>query len=270
MPAKIYRISETPAWVEAERTGRLPLSELDRRDGFVHLSTADQVPGTLRRFFAGRTDLVLLTISTSRLIDAPLRYEAPSAPGDANELFPHYYGQLPLDAVVGADPLQLDGAGAHRLPLSLARELEDEDEDFDLIELRVGWDEQTGVASIEYPRPTRIEDEATIYAWEAALERRVGPIVDEHGSKVAVVICVDNLHVAPKLARRYTELADKVISRWFNTVARWSGSNERRQFFNRVNGERELPSEVFADRERALAHILESRQASEACSILSR
>ena len=30
---------------------------------FVHLSTASQVPGTLRRFFTGRSDLVLLTIA---------------------------------------------------------------------------------------------------------------------------------------------------------------------------------------------------------------
>jgi uncharacterized protein (DUF952 family) len=70
-------------------------------DGFIHLSTADQVLRTAERYFAGRTDLMVLAIDPSRL-DAPLRYE--EAHGD---LFPHLYGPLPVQAVVSAEPLVL-------------------------------------------------------------------------------------------------------------------------------------------------------------------
>jgi len=272
VPAQIYRISDTPSWVEAERTGYLPLSALDRRDGYVHLSTASQVPDTLRRFFGGRDDLSLLTISAARLAEGSLRYESPSSPDAAtvNELFPHFYGRVALDAIIGVDPLPLGRDGVHQLPTSLTRALHDEGEDFAAVELDVSWDDERRIAQIGYPRPTRIEDEAGMYAWEAALERRVGPLVERQGGKVAAVICVDNLYVAPKLTRRYTELADKVISRWFSTIARWSSHGDRRSFFTRVNGERALPSEVFSDRERALTHVLASRQGADPYPILSR
>lgn len=271
VPAQVYRITDTPSWDEAQRTGSLPLSALDRRDGYVHLSTASQVPGTLRRFFADRRDLVLLTISAARLAD--LRYESPSSPDAAtiNELFPHAYGgPLPLDAIIGVDALELDGAGVHRLPAQLSRALLDEDDSFTTVELDVAWDAERAIALIEYPRATRIEDEAGMLAWEATLERHVGPLAEQHGGKVAAVIGVDNLHVAPKLTRRYTELVDKVVSRWFTTIARWTSHSDRREFFAHANDARALPADVFSSREQALAHVLESRQPRELCSILSR
>ncbi|ORX37441.1 hypothetical protein BD324DRAFT_651035 [Kockovaella imperatae] len=43
------------------------LSELDYKDGFVHLSTANQVPGTLNRFFADVPSVVLLRLETDRV-----------------------------------------------------------------------------------------------------------------------------------------------------------------------------------------------------------
>lgn len=43
------------------------LSELDSKDGFVHLSTAQQVPGTLERFFAGAEQVAILRIEYARL-----------------------------------------------------------------------------------------------------------------------------------------------------------------------------------------------------------
>ena len=76
----LYRICDAQTWAQAEGLELLPLSPLDERDGFVHLSTATQVRNTLRRFFGGREDLVLLTISSARLVNGSLRYEAPSKP----------------------------------------------------------------------------------------------------------------------------------------------------------------------------------------------
>ncbi|MBS1124241.1 MAG: hypothetical protein H6Q90_6469, partial [Deltaproteobacteria bacterium] len=63
-------------------------------EGFIHLSTAAQLPGTLRRFYRGVPDLVVLTIDPTRL-RGELRYER----ADRDD-FPHLYGPLELDAVI--------------------------------------------------------------------------------------------------------------------------------------------------------------------------
>ena len=68
---------------------------LDRRDGFIHLSTHGQLAGTLERHFAGETGLIVLEIAADRL-DAGLKWE-PSRDG---ALFPHLYGVVPLDAII--------------------------------------------------------------------------------------------------------------------------------------------------------------------------
>ncbi|PRQ04808.1 DUF952 domain-containing protein [Enhygromyxa salina] len=120
MPDCVYRICAASDWIQTTAEGRLPLSRLDQRDGYVHLSTAAQVPDTLRRHFAGREDLVLLSICGDRLGEDQLRYE-PVSVGSGRELFPHFYGQIGLDAIFEAAPLSLDETGQHRLPAALVQ-----------------------------------------------------------------------------------------------------------------------------------------------------
>src|SRR5690606_10521376 len=122
MHERVDRICEQTAWAAARASGELPWSELDRRDGFVHLSRAEQVAGTLARYFAGRDDLFLLTIACDRL-EGELRFEAPEPERD--QLFPHLYGRVPLAAIIQVDRLTLDAQGRHRLPVALASAIHD-------------------------------------------------------------------------------------------------------------------------------------------------
>ena len=69
----------------------------DLRDGFVHLSAADQVTGTLEKHFAGRTDLLLAAFDTQELGPA-LKWEA----SRGGALFPHLYTSRPLPLQDGA------------------------------------------------------------------------------------------------------------------------------------------------------------------------
>ena len=85
----------------------------DRRDGFIHLSTAAQLTATVDRHYAGRDDLHVAEVDLEALGDA-VKWE-PARGGDD---FPHLYGDLPLDAVVAYSPLARDDDRQVRLPVA--------------------------------------------------------------------------------------------------------------------------------------------------------
>jgi len=100
--ASIFHVTTADVWDAAVAEGEYRQSTLDRtleEEGFIHCSTAAQVPGTLRRFYQGIDDLVRLEIDPDQ-VGAEVRYE-----GDP-EAFPHIYGPLPVDAVVGVEPIE--------------------------------------------------------------------------------------------------------------------------------------------------------------------
>jgi uncharacterized protein (DUF952 family) len=67
LPRYVYKIlSSAPPIL---LPGTLPLSPLDAADGFIHLSTAAQAPGTAARFFASYQQLWLLKIPFERIKD---------------------------------------------------------------------------------------------------------------------------------------------------------------------------------------------------------
>lgn len=85
-------------------------------EGFIHTSTAAQVGKTARRLFHGRRDLILLCVDT-HLVQPEIRYENLEG-GD--ELFPHVYGPLNLDAVVDVVAFPPAADGTFALPKRVA------------------------------------------------------------------------------------------------------------------------------------------------------
>lgn len=99
------------------------------RDGFVHLSLAEQVPATLARHFARAPRALLVE---AELADAgALRLEEPGAPGPAGpahrpgERFPHLYRALETSELVRGWHLVCTPTG-WRTP-RLARDARDDD-----------------------------------------------------------------------------------------------------------------------------------------------
>lgn len=111
----VYKICAREEWVRARQLGALMPSHDDQRDGYVHLSRASQVRGTLARHFAGRADLVLLAVRVERLPEGTLRWEA----SRGGELFPHLYDRLGVASVEQVFDLPLDATGAHALPAAI-------------------------------------------------------------------------------------------------------------------------------------------------------
>jgi len=107
----IYKICPRALWDAAERDGVFRGAPVDRADGYIHFSTAEQVRETAARHFAGARDLVLVAVAAERLGPA-LKWE----PSRGGALFPHLHGELPLVAAQWIKPLPLGADGRHEFP----------------------------------------------------------------------------------------------------------------------------------------------------------
>ncbi len=111
MTHMVYHLCPAAAWDGAVQTGRYDGSDDDRRDGFLHFSTADQIVESARRHRAGEAGLVLVAVEAEGLGER-LRWE----PSRGGALFPHLYGPLYPDEAASVRPLPLGPDGEHLFP----------------------------------------------------------------------------------------------------------------------------------------------------------
>jgi glutathione S-transferase len=103
---RIYHVATLADWEAAQASGAYTTSTYGvtlEQEGFLHASRADQWEGVLARFYSEVTEPLVLLEIDSDLLDVPL-VEEPPAPG-VDETFPHIYGPLRPEAVVGVRPL---------------------------------------------------------------------------------------------------------------------------------------------------------------------
>ena len=110
-PEYIYKITTRALWAEGQRTGTLPRSEVDEKDGFMHLSTSAQLAETLRLHFAGESDLVIARVPVAPH-GAALKWE----PSRGGALFPHLYAPLGMAAITAHEAVAVASDGACQLP----------------------------------------------------------------------------------------------------------------------------------------------------------
>lgn len=96
----LYHVVSATDWTAAAAEPNYEPASL-RTDGFIHLSDAHQVAGVLKRYYRNVPNLLLLHIDDRRLT-ASVTYDVSTN----NERFPHLYGPLNRDAVVGVEPLR--------------------------------------------------------------------------------------------------------------------------------------------------------------------
>lgn len=95
MSRTAFKILTKEQWAQFEADGIFHGAPVDLADGYIHLSAADQVQGTLDKHFAGQDGLVIAEVDLEMLSD-DIRWEA----SRGGALFPHLYGPLPMKAVV--------------------------------------------------------------------------------------------------------------------------------------------------------------------------
>ncbi|MBK8020210.1 MAG: DUF952 domain-containing protein [Chloroflexi bacterium] len=110
----ILHIVARDDWQVAQEAGEYRPPSL-AKEGFIHTSEVDQVLGVANHYYPGHTDLVLLVIDPAKLT-VELRYEAPTGEASAPGLFPHIYGPLNMDAVVGVFEFPMREDGRFSLP----------------------------------------------------------------------------------------------------------------------------------------------------------
>lgn len=106
----IFKIVPRAEW--EGQSGDYHGSAHDRADGFLHFSTALQLPETLRLYYAGQDDLMLVAVDANAL-GAALKWERSESRG---EDFPHLFAPLSCDAMKWARSITRDVDGSFKLP----------------------------------------------------------------------------------------------------------------------------------------------------------
>jgi uncharacterized protein (DUF952 family) len=106
-PALILHICGRHEWENAIFEGVYTPDSV-KTEGFIHCSRPDQVLEAANLFFRDMPDLVLLCIDPG-LLDSELRWDPVG-----NDSFPHIYGPLNPDAVLGVEVLTPDQDGVYR------------------------------------------------------------------------------------------------------------------------------------------------------------
>ena len=102
----IVHLCQREAWLNALSRGVYECESLGR-EGFIHCSPPELVLQVANRFYRGNREMVILWIDPEK-ISSEIRWE----PAD-DSLFPHIYGPINLEAVVGEADLELDEGGEY-------------------------------------------------------------------------------------------------------------------------------------------------------------
>jgi len=113
-PTTAYKVLTGEQLATLERDTSFAGAPIDLADGYVHLSTADQLTETVDKHFAGQGDLHVAAVDLDALGDS-VKWE----PSRGGALFPHLYGgPLLLETVIAYGPLERDADGAVKLPVA--------------------------------------------------------------------------------------------------------------------------------------------------------
>ena len=109
----VFKIVTADEWQKALDAGVYRGSEADKKDKFIHLSTAQQLAGTLARHFADTTDELLLIALDADSLGSHLKWENASN----GESYPHLQYALDLSLVLWNSTIPLKAPGVFALPV---------------------------------------------------------------------------------------------------------------------------------------------------------
>ena len=119
MSKEFYKILTPEEWERASETGIIE-TDLDIKDGFIHLSTSRQLAATLAFYFADQDRVILLQPNYEAVKDK-LKYETTKPEDRRQSTFPHLYDKLKVSQIIKMWPLE---RGAFKLPDEILLQIE--------------------------------------------------------------------------------------------------------------------------------------------------
>ena len=87
--------------LDAQSDSEFILDDANLALGFIHCCTAEQLPGVIARYFPGDNSNLLVVELNPDALSEELKWEAAT---DSDGLFPHIYGPINRDAIIGVHP----------------------------------------------------------------------------------------------------------------------------------------------------------------------
>ena len=115
MTELIYHITSRISWAAAQKSGAYSVDSLTSA-GFIHCSKVNQIVRVANIFFTNQHGLAILVIDPLKL-KSEVRWEIGTDKTD--ELFPHIYGPLIVEAVVRVLDFTPGPDGMFSLPVDL-------------------------------------------------------------------------------------------------------------------------------------------------------
>lgn len=112
-PTTAFKVLTGEQMAALEKDGSFAGAPVDLADGYIHLSTFEQLTETVDKHFAGQDDLHVAEVDLEALGDV-VKWEE----SRGGQLFPHVYGPLTLEVVVAYGPLHRDGTGQVQRPIT--------------------------------------------------------------------------------------------------------------------------------------------------------
>ena len=113
-PTTAFKVLTGDEMAALERDGEFKGAAVDLQDGFIHLSTAEQLTETVDKHFAGQSDLHVAAVDLLAYSDRAVQWEE----SRGGQLFPHLYAALLLETVIAYSPLDRNADGTVRQPVT--------------------------------------------------------------------------------------------------------------------------------------------------------
>ncbi|WP_341207848.1 DUF952 domain-containing protein [uncultured Sphingomonas sp.] len=111
MPLTAYKVLTAEQMATLEQDGRFGGAPVDVADGYIHLSTADQLGETIDKHFVGQAGLHIAAVDLAAYGDK-IKWEK----SRGGQLFPHLYDEMLLETVIAYGPLERHADGTLKLP----------------------------------------------------------------------------------------------------------------------------------------------------------
>jgi|SRR5210317_931647 uncharacterized protein (DUF952 family) len=115
----VYKILSIKEWNKAQKLGYIN-TDLDKKDGFIHFSSANQLAASLELYFSDHEEVMLL-MPNMKKIETDLKYELPDAGSMRKGFFAHLYGDLMIEDIQKSWQIK---RGAFQLPQPILIEAE--------------------------------------------------------------------------------------------------------------------------------------------------